>query len=191
MSPEEAWLMVSMMKDVVQRGTAAGSRRQPVPLSRRRQDGHDERRHRRLVHRLHLRSRRRRLDGLRQAAEDQGQRAGRHSRRAGVDGVHERGLSPQAGAARLAAPRRHRRPPDRPATRPARRPGLRRVGHRLLHRRHRSGRTCIPPTYGRAGAQPGTSPVDTPDCRIRRSDASVARYVAAPPARRVYARRTP
>ena len=37
------------------------------------------------------------------------QRAGRRARRAGVDGVHDRGLSPQAGAARLAAPRRHRR----------------------------------------------------------------------------------
>ena len=80
-----------------------GQRRLAVPLSRRRKDGHDQRRHGRLVHRLHVGSRRRRVDGLRQAAEDQGERAGRRSRRAGVDGVHERGLQAQAGAAGLAA----------------------------------------------------------------------------------------
>ena len=113
MSPEEAWLMVSVMKDVVRRGTAAGSVGSQFSLSGRRQDGHDERRHRRLVHRLHVGSRRRRVDGLRQAAEDQGERAGRHSRRAGVDGVHERGLQAQAGAARLADARRHRHAADR------------------------------------------------------------------------------
>ena len=96
------------MKDVVRRGTAAGSVGSQFHLSGRRQDRHDERRHRRLVHRLHVRSRRRRVDGLRQAAEDQGERAGRRARRAGVDGVHERGLPAQAGAARLAAARRHR-----------------------------------------------------------------------------------
>ena len=83
-----------------------GERRFTVPLSGRRQDRHDERRHRRLVHRLHVGSRRRRVDGLRQAAEDQGERAGRNSRRAGVDGVHERGLQ------RKPAPRDWPMPPD-------------------------------------------------------------------------------
>ena len=53
LSPEEAWLMVSVMKDVVQRGTAAGSVGAQISFSGGREDRHDERRNRRLVHRLH------------------------------------------------------------------------------------------------------------------------------------------
>ena len=42
-----------------------GERRRPVQVSSRWQNRNDERRHRRLVHRLHVRSRCRRVDGLR------------------------------------------------------------------------------------------------------------------------------
>ena len=43
--------------------------------------------------------------GFDQPAENQGQCAGRRARRAGVDRVHDRSVSPQSGAARLAAAR--------------------------------------------------------------------------------------
>jgi penicillin-binding protein 1A len=99
LSPEEAWLMVSVMKDVVQRGTAAGSVGGPDSVSGWWKNRNDERRNGRLVHRLHVGSGRGRLDGVRQATENQSERAGRNSRGTCVDCVHERDLPPQTRAA--------------------------------------------------------------------------------------------
>ncbi len=97
LSPEEAWEMVDMMKDVVQHGTAYGSVwAAGIPSARGGQDGHDERLQRRVVHRVHGRSRRRRVDGDGPAGEDHARCAGRATRRTGVDGVHDGGLSAEA-----------------------------------------------------------------------------------------------
>ena len=156
-----------MMKDVVQRGTAAGAVGSRLPRPGRRQDGHDERRRRRLVHRLHGRPRRRRLDGLRQAAEDQGERAGRRARRAGVDVVHDarciaasrrrptgrgprasssgRSITPPGSSGRRAAARRS---PTTSSPAPSRSPPASRP------------RRSYPTTPGTPG-EPTTSPVDT------------------------------
>jgi penicillin-binding protein 1A len=79
-----------------------GKRRRSLSLSGRWQNRNDERRDRRLVHRLHVGLGRRRMDGFRSAQEDQSERARRNSRGAGVDVIHERGLSSKAGTARLA-----------------------------------------------------------------------------------------
>ena len=73
---------------------------------RGRQDGHDRRLHRRLVHRVHPRDRRGGVDRLRSpAAHPRPQRGGRAHRRAGLDVVHARCVRPAPGAGRLGAAR--------------------------------------------------------------------------------------
>ena len=113
MSQEEAWLMVSVMKDVVQRGTAAGasvhSSRHPAGgKTGTTNDGTDvwfigytsD-----LVAGVWM--------GFDKPQKIKANAQGGRARRAGVDGVHERGLSAQAGAARLADAAGHRHAADR------------------------------------------------------------------------------
>ncbi len=107
LSAPEAWLMVSMMKDVVQRGTAAGSvgSRFYVPSGGKTgttNDGADvwyigytaD-----LVAGVWM--------GFDRPTEDQGERAGRRACRTGVHVVHDRGLPSATGATGLAAPGGH------------------------------------------------------------------------------------
>ena len=98
-------------------------RRRAHQLSRRRKDRYHQRRVRRLVHRVYPRSRDRRLDRIRPAQADQGQRAGWRAGRAGLDRDDARGLR-ATHAARRRGPGRtgsrrstSTRPPD---TRPPR-----------------------------------------------------------------------
>ena len=120
LSPQEAWQMVDMMKDVVQHGTAYGSVWSAgFHLSGGRQDRHDQRRQRRVVHRLYRGSRRRRVDGDGPAGQDHARRAGRPTRGARVDVVHDRGVPAKAGTAGLATSRRIDRARDRPHDRDA------------------------------------------------------------------------
>ena len=99
--------MIDGLRDVVRRGTAASAVGSPVgTIAGWRQDRHHQRRHRRLVHRLYPRPRRRRLDRVGQAAEDHGQRAGRPARRAGLDRHDEGDLRAPARPRRLAPARR-------------------------------------------------------------------------------------
>ena len=183
MTPEEAWLMVSMMKDVVQRGTAAGSVGITVPLSRRRQDGNDQRRRRRLVHRLHVGPRRRRVDGLRQAAEDQDRtrRAASSPRRCGR-------RSCTTSTTKRPAPRdwpmpgghRHRGDRSRSTNMLATPYCPPRGRHdRVLHSRHRSDRAVRRP-HG-AGASRHLGCRERPP---RRSAADAGRHLASDSRRR-------
>ena len=92
MDTAHAWLMTDALRDVVRHGTAVGLGRLADQLPGRRQDRHHQRRLRRLVHRVHARPGDRRLDRLRPAEEDQGQRAGRGARGAGLDRDDARGV---------------------------------------------------------------------------------------------------
>ena len=68
-----AWLMNDALRDVVRHGTAyaaVAAKGFTPPVGGK--TGHDQRRLRRLVHRLHTGSRHRRLDRLRLSQEDQG-----------------------------------------------------------------------------------------------------------------------
>ena len=106
-----------------------------ISHSRSGENRNDERRHRRLVHRLHAGSRHRHLDGLRSSAEDSVERAGRTARRAGVDVVHVGDLSAPPSAAGLAAPRWARDPRGRSRHGAAAQPVLSGLGcrERVLH----------------------------------------------------------
>ncbi len=144
LSPEEAYLMVSMMRDVNMRGTAAGAVAGAgfdVPSGGKTGTTNDGTNVWYVGYTLG--PRRRRLGRARSAAEDQEQRAGGRARGTGVDGVHEGGLSKEADAARLAAARRHRLAPGhRRHEHPVRPDGVPRSArhHRPVHRRHRAGR---------------------------------------------------
>ena len=105
-----AFLMSSMLADVINAGTGARARSARLHAAGRRQDRHDQRLQRRLVRRLHAVAGRRRLGRLRSAAHDPAQRLRRRRRRADVGGVHEgRHARRQAGVA--SRRRRASRPP--------------------------------------------------------------------------------
>ena len=136
-----AWKVTQILEDNVSYGTGDARRLRPA---RRRQDGHDRQARRRLVRRLHARSRDRRLDGLPGRRDPDGERP-RHRRLrrqlpgrdlAADDGAHDR-------AARRRGTSPTRRPTRVPAVppRPARaqlRPVLRRAA--TDHDRHHADR---------------------------------------------------
>ena len=69
-SAETAFQMVSMLQDVVTQGTGTAARQMGHPRADRRKDGHHQRFQGRVVRRLLVVDRRRRLGGVRSAAED-------------------------------------------------------------------------------------------------------------------------
>ena len=106
--PRNAFIMTTMMRDVVRAGTARA--RQPArPARPRRQDGDDQRQRRRLVLRLQCVDGRGRLDRLRPAADARQQRDRRGCGVADLDDVHGQGAQGRARNAAQAAGRSRRR----------------------------------------------------------------------------------
>ena len=77
MSPQVAFQMVSMLRDVVDRGTGSPGARARRPRPGRRKDRHDRRLSRRLVRRLLVVGGRRRVGRLRSAGADRTRRVRR------------------------------------------------------------------------------------------------------------------
>ena len=88
-SDTTAFLMSTMMADVINAGTGARRAQPRVHAAGRRQDRHDERFQRRLVRRIHAEARDRRLGRIRSAAHDSAERLCRRRRRAALGEVHE------------------------------------------------------------------------------------------------------
>ena len=91
LSPRTAFLMTSMLSDVVNYGTAYKARQEGFTLPGSGKDRHDERLRRRVVRRLHAAPRDRCLGRIRQAAHDHRERVRRRARRADVGALHESG----------------------------------------------------------------------------------------------------
>ena len=117
-TPATAYLMSSMLADVITSGTATTARAAGFKLPAAGKDRHDRQLHRRLVHRLHAAPRDRRVVRHGQARADHEPRLRRRRGGAGVGGVHEAGDG--EGRARLVPAARGRRedhdlPPERTA----------------------------------------------------------------------------
>ena len=131
---DTAFVMTNLLRGVVaarHRGEGRGAQ-----LAARRQDRHDRRLHRRVVHRLRSGHHRRRVGRLRPEEADRPRRDRRRGGAADLDGHHE-GLDrrPQ-GAAEVRAARQHRLHAGRPGTGappPTATPG---AITRSVHRRH-------------------------------------------------------
>ena len=96
--------MSTMMADVINAGTGSARAQPRLHAAGRRQDRHDQRLQRRVVHRVHAEARDRRLGRVRSAAHDSAERLCRRRRRADLGEVHESGdagtTSPSGFAAR-------------------------------------------------------------------------------------------
>ena len=84
-----AFLMSSMMADVINAGTGARARCARVHAAGGRENRHDQRVPRRLVRRLHAEDRHRRVGGLRSAAHDSAERLRRGRRGSALGQFHE------------------------------------------------------------------------------------------------------
>ena len=91
LSPRTAFLMTSMLSDVVNYGTAYKARQEGFTLPGSRKDRHDERLRRRVVRGLHAASRDRRVGRVRQAANHHREWLRGRARRADVGALHEIG----------------------------------------------------------------------------------------------------
>ena len=114
LSPQVAYQMVSMLTDVIDRRDRCAGQAQRDPLRCRRQDRHHERLQGRVVRRILLVDRRRRVGGLRSAADDRSRWLPRAIRAADLDGLHAAGIAcaaarrvhPAGGASRRGIVRR-------------------------------------------------------------------------------------
>ncbi len=133
---DTAYVMTSLLRGVVQRGTAASA--SSLKLAPRRQDRHGERLHRRVVHGLRPRDHPGRVARLRREEADR-QRRDRHHRGAPhLDRDHEglpRGPRPRTPAA-IRGPGQHRVRAHRPLHRRAGGTRHARRHQRSLHQRH-------------------------------------------------------
>ena len=86
-----AYLMSSMLADVISSGTAYRARQIGLHAAGGGQDGHDQRLQRRLVRRLHAAPRHRRVGRVRPAEDDHLERLRRRCRGADLGVVHEAG----------------------------------------------------------------------------------------------------
>ena len=130
LSESTAYLMASMLADVVNHGTGYSRAPERLPLAGRRQDRHDRRSRGRVVHRLHAEARRRRVGRLRSTAADHAPRLRERRRRPGLGGLHEGRDHGNKAEWIAGAVRRLAHPPL---------PRLRRSRHRIL-RADRRGR---------------------------------------------------
>ena len=108
-SDTTAFLMSTMMADVINAGTGNRARAARVHAAGRGQDRHDQRLQRRLVHRLHAEAGDRRLGRVRSAAHDSAERLRRRRRGAGVGEVHEGGDEQRQARMAAGAGRHHDR----------------------------------------------------------------------------------
>ena len=101
-SPQAAYLVTHLMEGVLDRGTGRGARDRGFTPPGGRQDGHDQRRARRLVRRLHARPARRRLGRFRRGAQARPDR--RRGGAADLDRLHD--SAPPPGSPRRPSCRR-------------------------------------------------------------------------------------
>ena len=88
-SETTAFLMATMLADVIDAGTGTRARTRRLQTAGRRQDGHDERFCRCMVRRIHAEDCRGRVDRVRSAPDDRQERARRPPRGTDVGEIHE------------------------------------------------------------------------------------------------------
>ena len=157
-SESTAFLMSSMLADVINAGTAYRARQSRLRAAGGRQDRHDQRLRRRVVRRLHAAPRDRRVDRVRSARDDHRERIRRRPRGSRLGQLHESG--DEGGQARLVRSSRRTSSARMSAASPAscpnggcdhvevvNRDGARRNAiddlHRVFRQRNSSRPTCV------------------------------------------------